>query len=162
MKMVIMIYDMFLKEKSAQNHTESIVSLLEMLMHLIEEKDIDPNVFQLQSNGFKLESIDNHGYAINGIFKKKYYKKEIQIPFYKINEDILEQLEFLAEGYNTYLLEDRNMSIKHNIDKIEANDFIDLNSNEINWEKVYNTRSYAQVALNTTVELLCTKLNEQL
>ncbi len=160
--MVIMIYGMFLKEKSAQNHTESIVSLLEMLMHLIEEKDIDPNVFQLQSNGFKLESIDNHGYAINGIFKKKNCKKEIQIPFYKINEDILEQLEFLAEGYNTYLLEDRNMSIKHNIDKIEANDFIDLNSNEINWEKVYNTRSYAQVALNTTVELLCTKLNEQL
>jgi len=109
-----------------------------------------------------LESIHINGYSVIGIFKNNNYIKEIQIPFYKINEDILDQLESLVEEYNTYLFEEQKNICENDIKRIKKEELIDLNSNEINWDQVYNTKIYAQIALNTTIELLYVKLIEEL
>lgn len=153
---------MFLKEKVAQDCTTSIAKLLRRLNSLIEENDINSNILKLQSIGFNLESININGYSVIGIFKNNNYIKEIQIPFYKINEDILDQLESLVEEYNTYLFEEQKNICENDIKRIKKKELIDKNSNEINWDQVYNTKIYAQIALNTTIELLYVKLIEEL
>ena len=157
-----MIFNMFLKEKVAQDCTTSIAKLLSRLNSLIEENDKNSNILKLQSIGFNLESIHINGYSVIGIFKNNNYIKEIQIPFYKINEDILDQLESLVEEYNTYLFEEQKNICENDIKRIKKEELIDLNSNEINWDQVYNTKIYAQIALNTTIELLYVKLIEEL
>lgn len=153
---------MFLKEKVAQDCTTSIAKLLSRLNSLIEENDINSNILKLQSIGFNLESIHINGYSVIGIFKNNNYIKEIQIPFYKINKDILDQLESLVEEYNTYLFEEQKNICENDIKRIKKKELIDINSNEINWDQVYNTKIYTQIALNTTIELLYVKLFKEL
>lgn len=153
---------MFLKEKSDQVFTKIIVRLLKRLKTIIDENDLDPTMHKLQSYGFNLEEIKDNGHAVAGIFRNNDFIKEIQIPFYKINEDIIDQLEGLVEEYNLYLEEQQNKPYENKRSRIKAKEFIDLNSEEINWDKIYNTRAYAQILLNTAVELLYSKLNEEL
>lgn len=153
---------MLLKEKVAQESTNTVIKLLNRLYSLIEENDIASNILKLQSNGFNLDSILNNGYSVIGIFKHNNDIKEIHIPFYKINEDVLDQLDDLVEEYNLYLEEQQNKPYENKRSRMKAKEFIDLNSEEINWDKIYNTRTYAQILLNTAVELLYSKLNEEL
>ena len=157
-----MIYDMLLKEKSAKDCTKIIFRLLNRLKVITDEKDTDLNMLKLQSFGFSLKTIENNGYSIIGIFRKIGFVKEIHIPFYKINEDVLDQLEDLVEEYNLYLEEQQNKLYENKRSRIKTKEFIDLNSEEINWDKIYNTRTYAQILLNTAVELLYSKFNEEL
>jgi len=129
---------------------------------LSEMNDIDLNVLKLQSIGFNLDYINTNGYSVIGIFRHNNSIKKISIPIYKINEDILDQLKNLIEEYNKYILEEQNLINKNDQSIRIAKEFINLNSAEINWDKIYNNRTYAQILLNTAVELLYSKLNEEL
>jgi len=153
---------MFLEEKNSQKFTKSILKLLNRLNSLNEELDIDSNIFKLQLIGFNLDCINNIGYSVIGIFKHNNFIKEIQIPFYKINEDILDQLESFIEEYNTYILENQNQVYENDKSRIKVKELINLNSKKIEWDKIYNTKIYAQIALNTTIELLYANLSEEL
>jgi len=153
---------MFLKRKVSQDRTKSVVNLLSRLNSLVEENDINSNILKLQSIGLNLESIHLNGYSVIGIFKNNDYVKEIRIPFYIINEDILDQLGNLVEEYNLYLLEVQNNICENDIERIKKKELLDIRSDEINWDKVYNTKIYAQITLNTTIELLYAKLIKEL
>jgi len=124
--------------------------------------ELDTDILKLQSIGYNLDSININGYFVIGIFKNKNYIKEISIPFYKINEDIFDQLESLIEGYNTYILEGTGQIYEKGQIRIKGKELIDFNSNKIDWDKVYNSKIYVQIALNTTIELLFWKLNKEL
>ena len=136
--------------------------VLNRMRDLSEMNDIDLNVLKLQSIGFNLDYINTNGYSVIGIFRHNNSIKEISIPIYKINEDILDQLKNLIEEYNKYILEEQNLINKNDQSIRIAKEFINLNSAEINWDKIYNNRTYAQILLNTAVELLYSKLNEEL
>lgn len=153
---------MFLKERSGQVITKIIVRLLKRLKTIIDENDLDPNIYKLQLNGFNLEEIQENGHAVTGIFRHNDFIKEVRIPFYKINEDVLDQLDNLVEEYNLYLKEQQNKIYESKRMRIKSKDIINLNSEEINWNKIYSSRTYAQILLNTAVELLYFKLNEGL
>ena len=152
---------MFLEVKSSKKFTKTILKLLDRLNSLTEAQNFDSNIFKLQLNGFNLDCINVIDYSVIGIFKQNNFTKEIQIPSYKINEDILDQLEGFIEEYNTYLLENQNQDYENDKRRTKVKELINLNSKDIDWDKIYNTKIYAQIALNTTIELLYANLSEE-
>ncbi|KKM91228.1 hypothetical protein LCGC14_1230630 [marine sediment metagenome] len=137
---------MFLEVKSSKKFTKTILKLLDRLNSLTEAQNFDSNIFKLQLNGFNLDCINVIDYSVIGIFKQNNFTKEIQIPSYKINEDILDQLEGFIEEYNTYLLENQNQDYENDKRRTKVKELINLNSKDIDWDKIYNTKIYAQIA----------------
>lgn len=148
--------------KIEYNHSLSdfIINLLEYLFELKEQGGITTKIYQLNSSGYKLNHIEKNIFAIKGIFTNKNFEKAIWIPYYRINEDILDQLRILIEEHNQYILEKNNLTNQNFNYKITLIDLLDLESDKINWEVVYKTPIYNKLFFNIAIELLYYKLFE--
>ena len=133
-----------------------VKNLVLQLKGLFDMSAINPIVVKLQSMGYILYNIRTNGYGIIGNFRNGIFIKEIHIPFYKIDEDLLDQLYNMLEEYITYRLEALNS-------KIQVNDHHKLmNFDDIDWIEIYNTPEYVSLFLDVTIELLFSRLNEYL
>ena len=146
---------MFLENESYKERTELVKNLLNHLYELNKQEDIDPNVFELENLGFRLNSIENYKNVVRGTFIKNDDSYKIQIPYYKISEDILEQLKAVMEEYCQFLSEKKLV-------KFQESYFLDIEMEEIDWDAIYNSKIYGKLSLQTTVELLYEKLYELL
>jgi len=147
--------------KYFNNFTEPIVNLLQRLLEIYEQKDEVPIIEKLKLLGFQLYKIEKNGLAIIGNFRNFNFDKKLFLPYYKINEDVLEQLEALIEDYNDYLFQIPELKAQNQINKISSH-LLDINLEKIDWDKVYSTSIYAKLALEVAIELLFFKLNEYL
>lgn len=130
------------------------------LKELYNQNDINPTVIRLQSMGYNLYNIRRNGYGIIGEFRNGNFIKEIHISYYKIDDDILDQLYNMLEEYSIYRLEALNSEIQVNDHHELVNSDIDFD--DINWIEIYNTPEYAGLFLNVANELLFSRLNEDL
>ena len=146
---------MTLSELLNHDPFELVKSIFFQLEEIYGQNDINPIVFKLKSMGYILFNIRTNGYGIIGDFRNKNFIKEIQIPYYKIDEDLLEQLYNMVEEYRTYRLE----SEIHVIDQQKLKNF---DFDDINWSEIYNTPEYVSLFLDVTIELLFSRLNEYL
>lgn len=153
---------MYLKTKSFQNKTKLVLKLLYHLKELYDQVDVDSTVFKLKKLGFELYHIEYIGCFLAGTFKNSELSKEILVPYYKINDDILDSLESLKDEYNQYILEQRTPASKNNTLSNQEALLLDLDSEQINWDTVYRSRIYAKIALDTTIELFYYELKNEL
>lgn len=137
-----------------------VKSIVLQLKELYDQNDINPIVVKLQSIGYILYNIRSNGYGIIGDFRNGNFIKEIHIPFYKIDEDLLDQLYNMFEEYSTYRLEGLNSEIQVN-DHHKSMNF-DIDSDDIDWIEIYNTPEYVSLFLDITIELLFSRLDEYL
>lgn len=137
-----------------------VKSIVLQLKELYDQNDIDPIVVKLQSKGYTLYNIRKNGYGIIGDFRNGSFIKEIHIPFYKIDEDLIDQLYNMLEEYSTYRLEALNSEIQVNNHHKLMN--FDIDFDDTDWIEIYNTPEYVSLFLDVTIELLFSKLNEYL
>ena len=133
-----------------------VKTIVLQLKELYDQNDIDPLVVKLQSTGYVLYNISINGYGIIGDFRNGAFIKEFHIPYYKIDDDLLDQLYNMLEEYSTYRLEALNS-------EIQTNDHHKLmNFDDIDWIEIYNTPEYVSLFLDVTKELLFSRLDEYL
>lgn len=135
--------------------TGIIKNLLIRLKQLYDQDDINPKVFKLQSLGVILYSIELNGYSVIGTTRNNNFIKKIHIPYYKIDEDILNQIDSLLDEYKTFVSK-KDSQLYSKINKL------DLDSEGIDWNKIYNTKVYAKIFLLTSIDLLYQELENQL
>ena len=147
---------MFLKKrKILQSPTRLIIKLLNRLYELNGQTDLHPIIYDLKKKGYKLESINPYPYNVSGQFTKEGFSYEISIPYFKINEDILNQLKSMLQEYFQYLSESMGNDYK---EKYAFN----IDSEKIDWNEVYGSSIYAKFSLETTIELLYERFYEYL
>jgi len=139
-----------------------VLKLLYYLKELYDQEDVDSTVFKLKKLGFELYHIEYTGCFLAGTFKNSELSKEILVPYYKINDDILDSLESLKDEYNQYILEQRTPASKNNSISNQEALLLDLDSEQINWDTVYRSRIYAKIVLATTIELFYYELKNDL
>ncbi|MEE9378500.1 MAG: hypothetical protein V3V33_10750 [Candidatus Lokiarchaeia archaeon] len=144
---------MLLEKDNPQELTELVKKLLNRLYEVKKQEDIDPIVFELQKLGYRLNSINNYTYMLISTFIKNDAHYELQIPYYKINEDILEQLKAIMEEYFHYVSEKM---------QFQKENPLDIDMEEIDWDDIYRSRIYAKLSLQMIIELLYEKLYEEL
>ena len=135
-----------------------VKSIVFQLKELNDQNDINLIVFKLQSMGYILSNIRTNGYGIIGDFRNKNFNKEIQIPYYKVDEDILVQLYNIVEEYRTY----RSESEISKIQVIDQQKLKNFDFDNIDWSEIYKTPDYVSLFLDVTIELLFSRLNEYL
>ncbi|MGQ4876469.1 MAG: hypothetical protein ACP6IY_20590 [Promethearchaeia archaeon] len=134
-----------------QELTETAELLLRRVLEVKKQELEDSIIFELKNLGYFLNIIKYKGYLIEGIFTKINFT--ISIPCYIIHEDILEQLRIMIEEYYNF--------ISNNNNSLET-DSIENYLNRINWKKIINSKLYAELFLETSVELLYEKLYNSL
>ena len=132
-----------------QDPISLVKELVLQLEELHNQSDINITVFRLQSMGYLLQNIRRSGFGIIGEFRNGNFVEEIHVPYYKIDEDIIDQLYNMIEEYNSYRLETPDA-------EIQINKNYELES--INWLEIYNTPEYIRLFLETATELLFSKL----
>ena len=75
---------MFITEKKNQNDTSLIIRFLKRLNSFNFDKDRESKLIKLQSIGFKLDTINNYGYFITGLFKCNEIVKPVDRIFYSV------------------------------------------------------------------------------
>lgn len=135
---------------------ELVKSIIFQLEELSSQNDINPIVAKLKSMGYILYNIRTNGYGIIGGFRNKDFIKEIQIPYYKIEEDLLDQVDNMLEEYITYRLE----AFSSEFQEEAHHNLIDFD--DVDWTEIYNTPEYGRLFLDITIELLFSELNEYL
>ena len=135
-------------------------SLILELKRLYDQSDINPIIIKLQSMGYNLYNIRKKGYGMIGVFKNANFDKEVQVPYYKISEDISIQLNNIFEEYCKYKLETLNFEIQDDdFDKLLN---FDMDAEGLDWNEIYNSRDYISLFLEVTTELLYSRLNDYL
>ena len=149
---------MTLSELLNHDPFELVKSIIIQLEEIRSQNDIDPIVAKLKSIGYILYNIRTNGYGIIGVFRNKNFVKEIQIPYYLIDEDLLEQVFVMLEEYMAYRLEAFPSEIQEEIHSKLTN----LDIEDVDWMVLYNTPEYGKVLLDVTIELLFSRLDDYL
>lgn len=145
---------MTLSELLNHDPFELVKSIIFQLEEIRGQNDIDPIVAKLKSIGYILYNIRTNGYGIIGVFRNKNFVKEIQIPYYKIAEDLLDQIDNMLEEYIHYRLEAFPSEIHHKLPDFDLED--------VDWMEIYNTPEYGKLFFDITIELLFSRLNDYL
>jgi len=149
---------MSLSELLKHDPFELVKSIIFQLKEIFDQNDINPIVAKLKSMGYILYNIRTNGYGIIGDFRNKNFIKEIQIPYYKIDEDLLEQIDNMLEEYIVFRFEAFSSEIQEKAHrKLMKFDFDD-----VDWIEIYNTPEYGRILLDVAIELLFSRLNEYL
>lgn len=149
---------MSLSELLNHDPVELVNSIIFQLKEIYDQNDINPIVAKLKSMGYILYNIRTNGYGIIGEFRNKNFIKEIQIPYYKIDEDLLDQFDNMVEEYIDYRLE----AFSSEIQEETHHKLPDFDLDDVDWMEIYNTPEYGKLFLDVTIELLFSRLNDYL
>ncbi|MFX1276019.1 MAG: hypothetical protein ACFFBP_15260 [Promethearchaeota archaeon] len=148
---------MSLNMQFSREQTDLIIDLLNRLNNVMDQSDINEKMFELKNQDYILEMIYDNGNIIKGTFKRNRKIIPIYITRIEVNEEILMQLSHYLNEYNQYI-----SNLSANLQPKQYQKLVDINSGQVNWQEVFNTSIYAQIFLNTAIELLYLELNRHL